>query len=101
MKVDISEVDKLKLLRALWDNSKPAIFFKYNNVTPPDYDEELAKEVVKKDYIDYFQGRLIKCDLSKNEVDPSSYDKDYGKGTFEKIVKSLAKKSIEENKSVE
>ena len=61
--VNIKGIDKVELLKALWDNSKPAIFFILNNIKPPQFDYNLAKEAVLNS-IDYFQGRLIKCDLS-------------------------------------
>ena len=36
----------------------------------PEYYEKLAEQAIKKGYIDYFQTRLIKTDLSKDYDDP-------------------------------
>jgi hypothetical protein len=86
--VDISKVDKVKLLKALWVNATPAIFFQQFGVTPPSFDEEGAKDAVKK-YIDYYNGRCIKTDLSQNTARPNGYDRDYGEGSFARIVRQL------------
>jgi hypothetical protein len=56
----------------------------------PTFDEQLAKEAVK-DYIDYFNGRCIKTDLSNDSIDPWAYDRDAGAGTFQRVVSGLKK----------
>ncbi len=85
MSVDISTVNKVSLLKTLWEHSKPAAFFTMSGVPPPSWSPTGASEAVKG-YIDYFQGRMIKTDLSKNTADPYSYDRDYGQGTFQNLV---------------
>lgn len=88
-KVDISGLDKVALLQKMWANMKPAAFFSMNSFVPvPSFDETQAKEAVKN-YIDYFCGRCIKTDLSKDEVDPWGYDRDAGSGALQKIVDSM------------
>lgn len=86
--VDISGIDKVSLLHALWKNSKPAIFFSMNNATPPPFDNEKAMTAVQK-YINYYDGRCIKCDLSGDTVDPRLYDRDFGSGAVQRIVDQL------------
>ncbi len=86
--VDIKGINKVKLLKALWSNMKPAAFFYMSGIPSPSFDDTDAGSAVKK-YIDYFCGRNIKCDLSGNTVDPSGYDRDAGNGAFQKIVNSL------------
>ena len=88
MSVDISGVDKVELLRSLWKNSNPAIYFTMNGINPPHFDEQKAKNAVTK-YIDYFDGRCIKTDISGNTASPHMYDRDYGQGKFAEIVESL------------
>jgi len=44
-------------------------------------------------YIDYFNGRPIKTDLSKDTVDTWLYNRDAGKGKFEAIVEMLRKRN--------
>ena len=89
--VDISGIDKVELLKALWKGMKPASFYMRTGVPPPSFDEKTAKEAVKK-YIDYFQGRCIKTDIRRNIADPCLYDRDAGPGAFAQIVANLKKK---------
>lgn len=88
MSVDIKGLDKVDLLRALY-----ADVFKspWAWVQTDGFNDDLAKEAVKR-YIDYFQGRAIKCDLSEDTVDPRLYDRDAGVGQFQKVVDCLRKK---------
>ena len=66
--IDISGLDKVELLKRLWINIKPASFFTNRpDVSVPSFNEGAAKDAVKK-YIDYFQGRAIKMDLSGDEI---------------------------------
>ena len=84
--INIKGIDKVKILKALWKNSKPAAYVEHNNLPPLDFDDDLAKVAVLK-YVDYFQDRIIQCDLSGDECVPSkNYDEDVGKGTFMKAV---------------
>jgi len=71
---NIAGVDRLKLLKALWDQQEPAIFFSINNMKPPQWNETEAKEDLENGYIDYCLGRCIKTDLSLDEIDSKSYD---------------------------
>jgi hypothetical protein len=87
-KVDIKGINKVDLLKALWKNSKPASFFMFSNTDPPEFDNENAEKSVSKS-IDYYSGRCIKCDLSKDEVDPTQYDREYGEGCFQTIVDKI------------
>jgi hypothetical protein len=86
--VDIRGLDKMQLLKALWENSSPASFFAMTNRHPPPFDEKLAVTAVQE-YIDYFEGRMIKCDLSKDFVDPWLYDRDLGNGAFQRVARKL------------
>ena len=88
MSVSIMKLDKVKLLKALWDHAKPAAFFAMYGQPSVDWDALAAKEAVRSS-IDYFCGRCIKTDLSGIIADPSLYDRDWGEGSFQKIVTSL------------
>ncbi len=87
--IDISGIDKGILLYFLWKGQVKASFFGSNSVSPPDFNEEQANRVAKNGRIDYYCGRAIKTDLSKDSVDPWLYDRDAGKGEFERIVKEI------------
>jgi hypothetical protein len=43
-------------------------------------------------YFDYFKGRVMKIDLSKNEVDTRLYNRDNGQGAAEEAIEKLLKK---------
>ena len=87
--ININGLDKVELLKKLWTNMKPASFFSYHpTVSVPGFDESSARCAVKK-YIDYFQGRAIKMDLSVDSIDPYLYDRDAGTGTFQRVVDSM------------
>jgi hypothetical protein len=90
--VDIKGIDKMTLLQFLW--SRSANVTKWTQVgVIPEFDMESAKRVIaEKKCIDYFHGASIKTDISKDTVDPSLYDRDNGKGAFEKIVSMLRNK---------
>jgi hypothetical protein len=85
--MDISGLDKIKLLNALWENMVPASFFTMMGLPSPGFDEKKAEEAVKG-YIDYFCGRAIKMDLSQDKVDPWLYNRDT-KTPAEEVVKKL------------
>lgn len=55
----------------------------------PKFNEAEAQEAVLE-YIDYFCGRAIKCDLSGDIANPNSYDLDAGAGAFQRVVNSLS-----------
>ncbi len=85
MSVSIAGIDKVSLLKALWENSKPAVFYKMQGLPPPDWSQVEAEKAVLQS-IDYFRGRCIKSDLSGDTALPHGYDRDYGQGKFAEIV---------------
>ena len=88
--ISIKGLDKVELLKNLWENQVTAAFFTFSGKIPPKFEDELAKKAVN-DYIDYFCGRAIKTNLSGDMVDPYLYDRDAGKGNFLQIVNSMRK----------
>ena len=84
-KIDIKGLDKVTLLKKLWDN---AISCQPKMVVIAEFDFDEAKESIDY-YLDYFCGRPIKCNLSKDLVDPFLYDENFGEGAFKNVVDSL------------
>jgi hypothetical protein len=90
--IDISGVDKVVLLAILHSGQKPAGFFTEGTCGAnaewalPRFDRAAAAKAVTR-YIDYFCGKAIKMDLSKDQVDPRLYDRDAGQGAFARAVK--------------
>lgn len=89
--IDIKGLDKVELLRQLWNAQKVASFFEdVPTHLAPKFNEELAKRMVKSD-IDYFCGRCIKSDISGDVADSYEYDKEAGAGKFKEIVARMRK----------
>ena len=89
MSVSIKGLDKVKLLEALWEGAKPASFFTKHGISSPVFDEPVAIDAVRG-AIDYYCGRCIKTDLSGDTANPTSYDAEWGAGSFQKIVDDLS-----------
>ena len=87
--IDISGLNRDDLLRALWNRSKPASFYLYNNFPAPPFD--LSKKTKSdENYVDYFCGRVIKANIySSDTVDPWAYDRDVDDGAFASVVANL------------
>ena len=93
MSVDISGIHKVKLLRELWNEANiNGFILQIHEATGiyPSFNEEEAKEAVTRN-IDYFCGKPIKCNISKNKVNPWLYDRETRSGKFQEIVNSLKK----------
>ena len=86
--VDITGLDKVAVLRALWSASRVASFLA--GLPCPPFHAAAAVTAVQ-DYIDYFQGRVIKMDLRGDTIDPRLYDRDNGAGAAERAVAALRK----------
>jgi hypothetical protein len=86
--INIAGINKVELLHALWKASKVAPFYASCDAVGlkvPNFDLDKAGKAVH-DYIDYFQGRLIKMDLSGDTLDPSGYDRDLGAGAVARAI---------------
>ena len=90
-KLNIKDLDRVELLKSMGRTSKSK-FFTFNLVAAPVFDQEEAKKAIKN-HIDYFCGRAIKTDISKDEINTYLYNRDAGAGKFESIVKSMRTKS--------
>ena len=86
--INIKDLDKVELLKKLYQNQVKSTYFILSGKPLPKFDDELATKVVDK-YIDYFCGKAIKTNLCGDIVDTYLYDRDAGKGTFLKIVNSM------------
>ena len=59
------------------------------NEDGPCFDRKRANTAVLVDYIDYFCGRAIECDLRGDTVDSYLYNRDMGPGAFESVVEKM------------
>lgn len=94
--VDISDLDLVVLIKALWNNMQPAAFFRFAPISPPPKpSSEEIMETLKSTryYLDYLNGRCIKTDFSDlTKVNTRLYNRDAGDGAFERIISELRNK---------
>lgn len=102
--ISLAGLDKGAVLAALYNASKP-LGMGFLHFTPADMTvEEARKHLVCGDdheqafpgfrsgdrhYFDYLNGRVMKVDLSGDELDPRLYDRDNGKGAAERAIAPL------------
>jgi hypothetical protein len=88
--IDISHLPKARVLAALYNRSAPQglgiLQYREGQMT-----EQQAEELLKKQtYFDYLYGRVMKIDLSTNELRPWLYDRDLGQGACAEIIAQLS-----------
>jgi hypothetical protein len=88
-KMNIKDRCKAQILAALYNNSKPLgmgfLHYKEEIMTT----EEAEKLLKNYSYFDYLHGRVMKIDLSGDELSTDLYNRDNGEGSAEKIINSL------------
>jgi hypothetical protein len=89
--IDITGLDKKKLLKKLWKNSKPAAFFAMSGMSSLSIsDSEIDKVFANEScYADYLCGRIIKTSFKTDKLNPWGYDRDNGTGAMQKVVDSM------------
>ena len=89
MGINITGIDKAEILAALYNQSKPQ-GLGFIQFTPEDMEKEEAEELLLSfTNFDYLKGRVMKIDLSSDDLDPWLYDRDNGQGAAERAVKHL------------
>lgn len=95
---DISGIDKVLLLQRLWENTNVlglgALRFAERLNLP--FNKKMAAKCVQ-DYVDYFDGRPIKCDLTGDKAYTRLYDRDSSK-PFKNVVNDIRIEMSELNK---
>jgi hypothetical protein len=92
--IDITGLNKAKVLAALWNASRmQGISFLGNNgsnhMTEEEANKILSDEEFEDKYFDYLNGRVMKVDLSGDELDPRLYDRDNGQGAAKRAIDSI------------
>jgi hypothetical protein len=87
--VNISKLDKADVLAALYNASIPlGLGILHYNPKPMTHGE--AETLLRgQTYFDYVQGRVMKIDLSGDELDTYLYDRDNGQGAAVRVISSL------------
>ncbi len=89
--VDISGLDKVDLLEALWNNADPGcdLWILNSAHSAPSFSRDGKEMAAVKRYIDCFNGRCIKTDISGDSANPNHYDRDWGQGAFRSVVDEM------------
>lgn len=87
--MNIKGIDKAKILMVLYNNSHPlGMGFLQYNPEPMTYKE--AKQIIKKTKkFDYLYGRVMKIDLSGDELRTYLYNRDNGEGRAEQLIEEI------------
>ena len=87
--MDITGLDKAEVLAALFNAARPQGkgLLKYD--PKPMSADEARKLSPNAGYVDYLQGRVMKIDISGDEVDTWLYNRDNGEGAAETAIMSL------------
>ena len=100
--MDISKYDKADVLRVLYDNAHPQgmgfLHFQPGNMSKEEAYKLLKAHPSVNSYFDYLSGRVMKVDLSGNELDTGLYNRDNGPDAAEKAIASLDS-CVQANKS--
>jgi hypothetical protein len=89
-KIDIKELNKADVLAVLYNASKPqGMGFMHYDPTP--MTREQAQELLDAGYtyFDYLRGRVMKIDLSGDQLNPLGYDMDNGQGAAQRAISAL------------
>lgn len=96
MKVNIEGLDVADVLVALWENSRSQGFSRLGqysqNLTKAEAEQEIAESTENNGgFVDYVNGRVIKCKLyhGATEFDSWGYDRDNGPGAAQKVIDQL------------
>jgi hypothetical protein len=89
--MDISGLNKAEVLAALFNGSRQQGLGILDKRGADSMTTEQAQEVIDRDgmYFDYLYGRVMKIDLSGDELRTASYNRDNGPDAAEKIIDKL------------
>ncbi|MFI7415337.1 hypothetical protein ACIBU0_42555 [Streptomyces sp. NPDC049627] len=91
--IDISGLNKAKVLAALWNNAAPPP--PHINPNPRNFAMTAAEaaELILRDGpgFDYLEDRLLKVNIGDDTFDPWGYDRDNGDGLAARVIGHLRK----------
>jgi hypothetical protein len=88
--INIKNLDKAKVLKALYDNSRVQGMGFLQARPGPMTLEEAKALITNQTYFDYLHGKVMKIDLSGDELNPWGYDRDNGEGAAQRALASIA-----------
>lgn len=87
--ISLEGLDKAEVLAALYNASHPqGLGFLHYDPTPMTI-EKAREYLAQSTYFDYLEGRVMKIDLSGDELNPWAYDRDNGAGAAEAVILTL------------
>jgi hypothetical protein len=89
--MNIKGINKAKVLAALYNNSKPQGMGFLHYDSKPMTEEEAEALLKQTTYFDYLKGRVMKIDLSGDELQTRLYNRDNGEGAAERVISDIAK----------
>ena len=88
--INVKGLNRADVLAVLYNSSKPQMmgFMSYD---PEPMTREGAQKLLDagQTYFDYLNGRIMKIDLSEEEINTWLYDRDNGQGAAERAISSL------------
>ena len=87
--INLIDLDKAEVLAALYNASRPLGMGFISYDSKPMTKEEAAVFLEKTTYFDYLNGRVMKIDLSGDELNPRLYDRDNGEGAAWRVIETL------------
>lgn len=88
--IDLAGLDKAVVLTALYNAAKP-LFMGFMKFDPTPMSMKEARELLNGGHtdFDYLKGRVIKIDLSTDQLKIDFYDKDNGQNAAQQVIDSL------------
>lgn len=90
--ISLVGLNKAAVLAALFNASKPQ-GMGFMQFDPKPMSVETAQQILDEGhtYFDYLQGRVMKIDLSGDDLNPWGYDRDNGQGAVQRVIDGLKK----------
>lgn len=89
-KISLKGLNRAKVLAALYNASQPlGMGILHYDPTPMTAEEAQALLDSGQTYFDYVKGRVMKVDLSSDQLETWLYDRDNGQGAAERAINSI------------
>ena len=84
--MDIRNLCKARILKALYNRSRPQGMGIFHHDPKPMTDEEAKALLANQTYFDYVKGRVLKVNLKGDYLETALYDRDLGHGAAEMAI---------------
>ncbi len=91
--IDTRGIDRAELLAALFNAAAPGqnLARLTYEAQPEQMTPDEARELIDsgRTYFDYHRGRVLKCDVTEDDLKPWLYDRDNGEGAAARVIAGL------------